>query len=149
MSATLTIRQKKEWAQMLYTKEHLTQVEISERTGVSKVTVCKWVKDGKWDELKTSITITREEQLKNLYRQLSELNKSIADRSEGNRYPSAAEADAITKMANAIKKLESDIGLSDIISVFGNLLGWLRTYDLNEAKRITPVLDAYVKSKLD
>ena len=29
---------------MLYLKEHLTQAEVAERVGVSKQTLCKWVK---------------------------------------------------------------------------------------------------------
>ena len=47
--ADLTIKQKKEWAAMLYLKENLTQVEIAEKTGVSKVTINKWVKGEKWE----------------------------------------------------------------------------------------------------
>ena len=48
----------------------------------------------------------------------------------------------------AIKKLETEVGLADIISVFSDLLKWVRTYDSTQAKEITPLLDAFVKSKL-
>lgn len=112
--ANLTIKQKREWAQLLYTKEHISQKEIAERVGVSQQTMSRWVTKFKWDELKASITITREEQLKNLYRQLSEMNKAISER-EGNKYPTAAEADTITKLASAIDKLESETGLNEIL----------------------------------
>ena len=57
---------------MLYLKEHLTQAEVAERVGVSKQTLCKWVKTEKWEELKASVSLTREEQLANLYRQVAE-----------------------------------------------------------------------------
>ena len=67
MGAELSIKQKKEWAKMLYLKEHLTQAEVAERVGVSKQTLCKWVKVEKWEELKTSVSLTREEQLSNIY----------------------------------------------------------------------------------
>ena len=60
----------------------------------------------------------------------------------------AAEADTISKLSNAIKKLETEVGLADIISVFSDLLKWVRTYDSTQAKEITPLLDAFVKSKL-
>lgn len=101
-----------------------------------------------WEQLKASITITREEQLKNLYRQLAELNNAIMGKPEGERFPNAAEADTISKLSNAIKKLETEVGLADIISVFSDLLKWVRTYDSTQAKEITPLLDAFVKSKL-
>ena len=117
------MQQKREWAKTLYLKENLTQQEIAERVGVSRITVNNWIGKNGWEMLKTSITITREEQLKSLYRQLAELN-------------------------NAIKKMETEVGLSDIISVFSDLLKWLRASDPTQAKEVTPLLDAFVKSKV-
>ena len=134
--AELTNEQKKAWAKTLYTRETLTQAEIAERVGVSRVTVNNWIGKGNW------------EQLKNLYRQLAELNNAIMGKPEGERFPNAAEADTISKLSNAIKKLETEVGLADIISVFSDLLKWVRTYDSTQAKEITPLLDAFVKSKL-
>jgi transcriptional regulator with XRE-family HTH domain len=37
--ANLTIEQRREWAQLLYTKENLTQKEIAERVGISVQTM--------------------------------------------------------------------------------------------------------------
>jgi len=145
--ANLTIEQKREWAQLLYTKEHLTQKEIAERVGISVQTMSKWVTKFKWDELKVSLTITREEQLKNLYRQLSEMNKAISER-DGNKYPTAAEADTITKLANAIDKLETETGLNEILSTFKEFLNWMRKFNLEEAQRLVPLFDDFVKTKL-
>ncbi|MFZ6038639.1 MAG: DDE transposase family protein [Bacteroidota bacterium] len=145
--ANLTIEQKREWAQLLYTKENLTQKEIAERVGISVQTMCKWVTKFKWDDLKVSLTITREEQLKNLYRQLSEMNKMISER-DGNKYPTASEADTITKLANAIDKLETETGLNEILSTFKEFLNWLRKFNLEEAQRLVPLFDDFVKTKL-
>lgn len=148
--AKLSNAQKKEWAQLMFTKENITQKEIAERVGISEVTMSRWVKAGNWESLKVSITITKEEQLKNIYRQLAELNKTIAERptDEGNRYATTAESDTINKLATAINKMETDIGLSDIIATFQGLLAWLRTFDVPEAQRIAPILDGYIKTKI-
>ena len=35
----LSMQQKREWAKTLYLKENLTQQEIAERVGVSRITV--------------------------------------------------------------------------------------------------------------
>lgn len=83
----LSMQQKREWAKTLYLKENLTQQEIAERVGVSRVTVNNWIGKNGWEMLKTSITITREEQLKNLYRQLTELNNAIMAKPEGGTFP--------------------------------------------------------------
>ena len=148
MADKMTTGQRKEWAKLLFVKENLTQAEIAERVGVSRVTVNKWINAENWEHLKVSVTITKEEQLKNLYRQLAELNGKIAQREQGQRFPNAAEADTISKLANAIKKMETEVGLADITSVFADLLKWLRTYDAEQAKQVCPLLDAFVKSKL-
>ena len=81
--ADLTNAQKKEWAKTLYLKENLTQQEIADRVGVSRVSVSNWVRAGKWEEQKVGLTLTRQEQVANLYRQVAEINKAIAERPEG------------------------------------------------------------------
>jgi DNA-binding XRE family transcriptional regulator len=145
----LTIKQKKEWAAMLYLKENLTQAEIADKVGVSKVTMNKWVKSEKWEERKAGITITKEEQIKNLYRQVAEINEAIAGREKGKRFASASEADTITKLASAINKMETDIGIADILSVGSRFCKFLRPIiTLDELKRISNLYDIFTNQKL-
>lgn len=146
--AGLTSRQKKDFARTIYLNEELTHAEIAERVGVKRQTVSRWAGEGNWERYKVSITMTREEQLKNLYLQLAELNNAINGRPEGERFASTAESDTIAKITGSIKKMETDVGLADILSVFKSFVKWLRTYDMARSKEIVPLLDAYVKSKL-
>lgn len=132
---------------MLFTKEHLTQKEIAEQVGVTPQTVNRWVKNEKWEQLRVSISITKEEQLKALYRQLEELNTEISNRPE-RRYPTTAESDIISKISAAIDKMETEVGLSDVISVFSSLLNWLRGFDLEKAQELVPLFDDFIKSKM-
>lgn len=148
MGNELSSKQKKDWAKMLYLKEHLQQQEVAERVGVSKQTMCRWVKTEKWEELKTSVSLTREEQLSNLYRQVAEINKAIAGRKDGERYASAKEADTINKLAAAIERMEKETGISDIISVSKGFLDWLRKTDIDKAKELSYYFDAYIKERL-
>lgn len=134
-------------AKMLFCYENLTQKEIAARVKVSEVSISKWAKEESWDELKASLTITKEEQLKNLYRQLSEINRDIANRDE-KRYATASEADSISKLANAINKMESDIGIADMVEVSKKFLKWVRRFDLEKAQEFTPLFDAFIKDSL-
>ena len=136
--AELTRQQKKEFAKILYTKENLTQEEIADRTGVSRVTVNRWITGENWKDLRASVTMMKEERLKD----------AIASRPDGERFATPAEADTIAKYAKAIEKLEGEVGLSDVISVLRKLLAHVREYDLEEAKRIAPVCDSFVNSFL-
>ena len=79
MTKDLSNTQKKEWAKTLYLKENLTQQEIADRVGVARVTVNRWIADGKWVKQKVGLTHTREEQESNLYRQVAEINSKIAE----------------------------------------------------------------------
>lgn len=142
------IQEKKDFAKMLFLYENLTQKEIAKRANISQATISKWVTLEKWESHKVSITINKEEQLKNLYRQLAEINKAILSEEAGKRYATSAQADTITKLANAIGKMETDVGIADIVSVLKKLLCWLRKFDLAKAQEITPLIDAFIKENL-
>ena len=121
--------------------------EIAERVGVSRVTVNKWINAENWEHLKVSVTITKEEQLKNLYRQLAELNGKIAQREQGQRFPNAAEAD--TSPSWQTHQEDGNGGRTGGYHVrVRRPAQWLRTYDAEQAKQVCPLLDAFVKSKL-
>ena len=113
--ANLTIKQKKEWARMLYLDGTTlyTQAEISEKVGISRITLGRWIKDEKWAELRVSVTMTREQSIKRLYRQIDEVLGVIERRPCGERYPSSQESDTIKKITASIKpntllKIEPD-----------------------------------------
>lgn len=146
--ADLTNAQKKEWAKTLYMRENLTQQEIAERVGVSRVTVSNWVRAGKWEEQKAGLTLTRQEQVANLYRQVAEINRAISGRAEGERFPNSKEADILGKLSAAIRNMEQETGIADIISVLTGFIEWLRPFDLEKAKELTRLADAYIKDKL-
>ena len=146
--ADLTNAQKKEWAKTLYMRENLTQQEIAERVGVSRVTVSNWVRAGKWEEQKAGLTLTRQEQVANLYRQVAEINRAISARAEGERFPNSKEADILGTLSAAIRNMEQETGIADIISVLTGFIEWLRPFDLEKAKELTRLADAYIKDKL-
>lgn len=137
----------RELAKLLFVHETLTQKEVASRIGVSEQTVCRWAKEDAWDRLRVSITITKEEQLRHLYRQLAAINDEISGRT-GNKFASPPEADTISKLAVAIDKMESDVGIADIVSVAKKFLTWLRKTDLSQAQSLAPMFDAFIKENL-
>ena len=138
--------QKLEWAKLLFTSQNLSQVEISDKIGVSKVTINKWVKKYKWAEEKVSLTVTREQQLQRLYLQIAAINEEISLRDQ--KYPNSKEADTINKLASAIDKMERESSLADIISVSKRFLDWIRPLDLNKAKELSGLFDAFIKDNI-
>jgi transposase len=140
--------QRKDWAKLLYTKEHLSQKEIAERTGVSAVTINKWAKEGEWQKLRQSMLTTKETQIARLYEQLDELNSVIQSRDPGERYANSKEADTLTKLTAAIKSMETDASIADITEVGKRLLEWLRPQNPDKAIEVARLFDDFIKDCL-
>jgi transposase len=147
MSA-LSITQKKEWAELLYTRQGLTGKEIAAKVGTTEATVSKWKALGKWDNLKASLSVTKGEQLQNVYEQINELNASIKLKDQGKRFASASEADTLSKLSATAKSLETETSISEIVDTFVGFNDWLRAVDAEQAKQFIVLQDAYIKTKL-
>ena len=47
-----------------------------------------------------------------------------------------------------IKKMETDVGIADIISVGMKFINWLRPFDLDKSKEFLRLWDAFIKDSL-
>ena len=146
MAKSLELEQKKEWAKLLFLKENITHEEIADRGGVARITINKRAKE--WENLKLNLLQTREERISSTLAQLDELDRSIADKEAGKRYPTASEADIRRKLTADLEALEQDASIRDIYNVSRGLLDWLRQVDLARAKELSDYFDAYIKEKL-
>lgn len=130
-------------------RENLTQAEIAERTGVSRQTVIRWIAAEKWDELKASVSMSSEEQIRSLYRQIIEINNTINDKEPGSRFANAKEADTIIKLTTAINKLQTEAGIHDIVNVGAEFIDYLRRLDLEKAQEFAQLFNSFIKNKLE
>lgn len=146
MTAQLTNQQKKDWAKLLYLQVDTDNKDIAEKVGVSRNTITRWAKDENWEMLRAAVTSTREEQIRNMYHQIAQINKSIAE--SDTKYATSAQADAINKLASAISKLEGDYGIADIISVSKQMLTWMLKKDAAKAVEMSEWFDEFIKEKL-
>src|SRR5690606_30153449 len=58
----------------------LTQKDVAERVGITEKTLGKWIAKFGWDKKRTSLLVTKKNQLVNLYNQLELLNEEIKTR---------------------------------------------------------------------
>lgn len=142
----MTSEQMRRWAMSMFLNENRTQAEIAEVCGVSRQTIIRWAKTDHWDQHKVSLTMTREEQIKNLQRQIAEINNNILGREQGKRFATSAEADTIAKLTNAINKLEAEVGIHEIVSTAQRFIIWLRPIDPASTKSVTKLFDKFIKS---
>ncbi|WP_297628706.1 YfeC-like transcriptional regulator [uncultured Rikenella sp.] len=143
-----TRQQRKDFAKTLYLSEReITQKEIAARVGVTEATVSKWVREEEWERLKTSVVGGREELLGWLHAQLNAIREAVSGREENN-FVSSREADTITKLTNAIKKLETETNIAHKVEVAQQFLVWLRANDSEKAMEFLPLFDAFIKESL-
>lgn len=139
---------RKDLAKTLYVNGSFTQEEIATKVGTTRQTVSRWIREGSWDQVKASYTITPEQILAGLNRQIIEINNNVNSRPEGERFATVAEADTLAKLASSIKKIETDAGIADIVNVGIKFTDWLRQTDLDLAKKFSDLLDAFIKDQL-
>lgn len=132
-------------AKDLYLEGNYTQEEIADKVGVTRQTVSRWIKDGNWEEVKASLTVTPAQIIAQFQHQIMEINRNINAREEGKRFATPAEADALAKLAGAIKKLENEAGITDCVGVGMRFLTWLRTFDVEKAIEYNNLFDAFIK----
>jgi DNA-binding XRE family transcriptional regulator len=144
--ANINTSQKKEIAKVIYLQENATQKDIALRVGVTEKTLGKWIADNKWNELKTSLIATKTNELRRLYMQLKELNDHIFARPEGQRFATGKEPNDLIQITSAIRKLETETGISTVVDVATKVLAFIRKDDLVIAQQLSAYFDAYIKS---
>ena len=146
--AELKSEQKKALAREIYLLGNYTFEEIAQKVGTQRQTVGRWAKAGNWEGLKAGMTVTREEILKRMYQHLNNINAAILERAPGERQPDSKEADVMVKLASAIKHMEADVGISDIISVGMRFAEWMRRADLEKAKEFVRLWDVFQQEQM-
>jgi transcriptional regulator with XRE-family HTH domain len=144
----LTREQKKEWAKLIFLRDNLTQKEIALKVGTTEKTLSKWINTEDWNKLKSSLTITKEETLRRFYNQVNEITKAIETREDKPKYADSKETDTLVKLTAAIKNLETETSVREVMEVFKNFINWIRPVDLDKAKEITEYCDNFIKTLL-
>lgn len=153
--AKLSMNEKKEYAKVLYLKENLLQKEIAFKVKVSENTISKWINTGKWENLKTTHILTKEEELRRLYIMLKATNDSIEKRDDKDiragykdGIPNSKEADILNKIAAAIRQLQTEAGVAEIINVATEMINHYKTLDFDKAKELTELFNGFIQVKI-
>jgi transcriptional regulator with XRE-family HTH domain len=142
----MTNDQKMEFAKLLFVRERLTQKEVAERVGVSEQTMSKWVRTNGWERLRRSLLTTKQEQIAMLYDQLDAINQAISQRKE--RVANNKEADVISKLTAAIRNMETDISIGEVVECGMKFGDYVRQNAAAMSKDIVTLYDGFIKSMI-
>lgn len=142
----MKIEQKKDYAQLLFVRERLTQKEVAQRVDVSEQTMVKWVREGGWDRLRKSLLVTKQQQIGVLYDQLETLTALTANRTPA--ILTNKEADLLIKYTNSIKALETELSLGEIVETMMKFCDYVRSVAPEQAIDVVGLCDQFVKQNM-
>ena len=143
----LSMDKRKEWAKELFIKENLTQKAIADRVGVSENSLSKWVIEGNWKALRTSLLVTRSTEIRHLLEQLALLDEQNLLALTDDDPETNPNYDSVIKLAAAIRKLEIQTGIGEMIDTGMALIKFISAEELELAKKLTTYFDLFIESK--
>jgi DNA-binding XRE family transcriptional regulator len=136
-----------EWAKQLYMQK-VSQGEIAKKVGVSEVTISKWKAAGKWDEMRKSLLLTKQDMIASLYAELEQLQMSIKAK-EGYKVADSKEADIRRKLIVDINDLEKGFNIADLVSIAREFIDFVREIDKDIASDCMAMMDRFIVHTLD
>jgi hypothetical protein len=103
------LERKKRLAYTLFVENGFEQKIIADITRISEKSISAWKKDGNWDEDRAEEKMGFEQQRKRIKRQINNILDHIEKRSTPENVPNSKESDNINKLADAAKKLQTEI----------------------------------------
>ena len=94
------------------------------------------------------MTVGKDKVLRGLYQQLANIQEAILSREPDKRIASTTEADRQIKLASAIRKMEDECGITGLIDAGIRFCNFMRTVDLEEAKRIAKYWDLFLNDQM-
>ena len=145
MSKELTLAQKKEWAQLLYLQNQLTQKEIAAKVRVSENTITAWAKKEHWEKLRKSLLTTKAEILRFLYNVLDKIKTKVE---EGDGIGDSKMADMVVKYTASIKSIETETSTGLLMEAGMLFHKYMQTIDLIKALEFLNNYDGFIKDNL-
>ena len=130
------LEKKKSLARSLYLAG-MEQTEISDKVGVSRVTVSKWCTADGWKEARAAKQVSRPELVNKLLLTINDLIEQVHESKDPTMI--AGLGDKLAKLSSVIEKLDKKANVVDAIEVFMAFSRWLE-YRSQTDPEITPEL---------
>lgn len=145
MSKELTVTQKREWAELLYLQNQLTQNEIADKVGVGPKTITAWKEKYNWENLRKSLLTTKGEILRFLYNVLDKVRQKI----EGeDGIGDSKMADMVVKYTASIKSLETETSISVLMEAGMQFHKYMQLVAPDKALEFLNNYDGFIKEKI-
>ncbi len=138
----------REQARNLYFQSGLTQAQIAILIGVSQKTISLWINDGKWKMLKDTASQMPALMVEHMFSELTELNKNIAAREPGQRFPTVQEAETRRKIMVSLQYTQDYQSKGAQIETMMNFIHYVRRTSKKDVVNITLLADKYLEGEV-
>ena len=138
----------KQQAKNLYFQSGLTKTEIAERLGINRRTVMLWCQEGNWTRLRRSAQHLPSLVAEKCYYLLNDYTSKFLDGYNVSNF-NEKHADAINKLATAIKKLKNRSTANESMEMLNYFMGSVSQKDPALAAQILPHVEDYIASRKD
>jgi DNA-binding XRE family transcriptional regulator len=136
----------KQQAKDLYFQSGLTKTEIAERLGINRRTIMLWCQEGNWTRLRRSARHLPSLVAERCYYLLNDYTGKFLDGYNVSNF-NEKHADAINKLATAIKKLKNRSTSNESMELLNYFIGSVRHKDPALAAQILPHVEDYIASR--
>jgi transposase len=149
MDKSVSISDKQFLAKVLFTREHLEQKVVAKKVGVSEKTMSKWVNEFNWKALKNRLLLSKEDQINILYEELEEISNKIKTKAPGERFADTKQADIRIKTTAAIRNLETDLGIAELVDSGIQFIKFLQKFAaLEQVLEITDLWHSFIQASI-
>lgn len=141
MNPELTYNERKEWARLLYTRNDYSASHVALTVHADEETVQGWIEEGSWIEVRRSALTSKATQLNSLYQMIEKLCDQASELQD------VKSLDQLVKLTAAVKNLETEESVSNIIAVAELFIDWLRPRDAELAKAITSEFESFISER--
>lgn len=111
---------KYEYAWLLFTQQ-IKQEEIARKVGIAERTLTRWIAENGWVSKRAAGNVTRDELVNKTLNLIDNLLQKALDE---NNNDTAKLADQLSKLAGAIRNLDKQANVVDIVQVFITFNRW-------------------------
>ena len=135
--------EKNELAKILFVQEDKPIAEIAKAMNVSEGMVRDWCNTGSWENLKRVKPTSKTYQLGQLYSLMDNLVQKMKEAKEVN----SKDADLVVKYTAAIKNLDVETTIPQIVEVAKLFITWLHTKNRELAKTFAHNFDGFIRHR--
>jgi len=107
-------KEQEQQARELFLTSEKSRSEIAAEVGVSEKTISNWSVKGRWQELKKASVQAPAVLIQQMYDEIAQINNIILSRPEGQRHPTAAEAELRRKIITSIRAVKRQLSTPEL-----------------------------------